>query len=102
MAMIDRGIDPRNRKVSPRPFTSLKYGLLLCGIGLGLFLAFLADEFMMKHNVMVNGNLDYKQYPQIYIALITLFGGLGLVASYRIEKKEWLDKEFDDKLPIKE
>lgn len=100
MAMIDRGINPRiPRMASPRPFTSLKFGLLLCGVGLGLFLAFLVDELMMKHNVMVNGEMDYREYPQIYFAMIGLFGGLGLVISYIIEKRDWLDKKMDEKLP---
>ncbi|WP_205685610.1 DUF6249 domain-containing protein [Flavipsychrobacter stenotrophus] len=98
MAMIDRGINPRTPKIaSPRPFLSLKFGLLLCGVGLGLFLAFLVDELMMKHNVMVGGEMDYREYPQIYFAMIGLFGGLGLVISYLIEKRDWMDKKWDEK-----
>ena len=31
--------------------------------------------------------------PAIYFALIAIGGGLGLFLSYRIEKKEWLDKK---------
>ena len=31
----------------------------------------------------------------IYFALIAIGGGLGLFFSYRIEKKEWLDKKMD-------
>ena len=32
--------------------------------------------------------------PAIYFALIAIGGGLGLFFSYRIEKKEWLDKKM--------
>ncbi len=34
--------------------------------------------------------------PSIYIALIAIGGGLGLFFSYRIEKKEWLDKKVKE------
>lgn len=33
--------------------------------------------------------------PAIYFALIAIGGGLGLFFSYRIEKKEWLDKKIE-------
>jgi len=33
--------------------------------------------------------------PAIYFALIAIGGGLGLFFSYRIEKKEWLDKKIN-------
>ena len=33
-----------------------------------------------------------SENPAIYLALIAIGGGLGLFFSYRIEKKEWLDK----------
>jgi hypothetical protein len=90
MAMIERGINPRSTKIAPKPFVSLKYGLLLCGAGLGLFLAFLLNEYINNHGAAG------RDLPQIYFSLIALFGGLGLVLSYRIEKKEWLDKKNDD------
>ncbi len=90
MAMIERGMNPRSIPIAPKPFISLKYGLLLCGVGLGLFLAFLLNEYMTNH-----GSAD-RNFPQIYFSLIALFGGLGLVLSYRIEKKEWLDKKTED------
>lgn len=90
MAMIERGMNPRSIQVAPKPFISLKYGLLLCGVGLGLFLAFLLNEYMTNHGAAE------RVFPQIYCSLIALFGGLGLVLSYRIEKKEWLDKKTDN------
>jgi len=31
--------------------------------------------------------------PSIYFSLIAIGGGIGLVISYRVEKKEWLDKK---------
>ena len=91
MALIERGLNPRNTKAVPKPFVSLKYGLLLCGSGLGLFLAFVVDQ-LFAHANLQDGGQYHHDFPQIYFALIALFGGLGLILSYRIEKKEWLDK----------
>jgi len=93
MALIDRGLNPRVAKALPRPFTSLKYGLLLCGSGLGFFIAFLIDRLAINHTVMGSEGPHQQEFPQIYFALIALFGGLGLILSYRIEKKEWLDRK---------
>lgn len=84
MAMIERGMDPRNYKAHPTPYKNLKWGLLLIGSGLGLFLAFLLQRTAFN---------DADEIPAIYFALIAIFGGAGLVLSYRIEKKELLDKE---------
>ena len=52
----------------------------MIGAGLGLFLAYLFDRTVFKS--MEDDNVA------IYFALIAIFGGLGLFASYRIEKKE--------------
>jgi len=88
MAMIERGMDPRRYKPQSAPFQNLKWGLLLIGAGLGLFLAFLLDHFAFR-NEYNDGN------PAIYFSLIAIFGGLGLFASYRIEKKE-VDRTADN------
>ena len=80
MAMIERGMDPRRYKPQTAPYHNLKWGLLLIGAGLGLFLAYILDHTMFNH-------LDDGS-PAIYFALIAIFGSLGLFASYRIEKKE--------------
>ncbi|MBS1523580.1 MAG: hypothetical protein JST50_21440 [Bacteroidetes bacterium] len=80
MAMIERGMDPRRYKPQSAPYQTLKWGLLLIGAGTGLFLAYLMDRTIFKS--MEDDNVA------IYFALIAIFGGLGLFASYRIEKKE--------------
>lgn len=83
MAMIERGMDPRMNRPKPAPWENLKWGLLLVGSGLGLFLAFLLDRNMYSSNSDENA--------AIYFALIGIFGGIGLIISYRIEKKELHD-----------
>ncbi|RYD89945.1 MAG: hypothetical protein EOP54_24755 [Sphingobacteriales bacterium] len=83
MAMIERGIDPRASKPQSAPYQNLKWGLLLLGAGLGLTLATFLQEFVFHDD----------DQPGIFFGLIAIFGGLGLFLSYRIEKKEVLDKE---------
>lgn len=80
MAMIERGMDPRRYKPQSAPYQNLKWGLLLIGAGVGLFLAFLLDRTVFAHSMDDN--------EAIYFALIAIFGGAGLFLSYRIEKKE--------------
>jgi hypothetical protein len=82
LAMIEKGMNPKDRLHRPAPFRSLKWGLLLCGSGLGLLIAFFIDY-----------SLPYSVEPVgIYFSLIAIGGGLGLVGSYFVEKKNWYDK----------
>lgn len=95
MAMIEKGLDPKIQRERPRPapFRSLKSGLLLVGAGLGLFAAYMLDNFVLyavRHQ-FPNESDNGANVP-IYFALIAVGGGLGLILSYRIEKKEILDK----------
>ena len=80
MAMIERGMDPRRYKPQSAPYQTLKWGLLLIGAGVGLFLAYTLDRTVFSRTEDDN--------VAIYFALIAIFGGLGLFASFRIEKKE--------------
>jgi uncharacterized membrane protein len=84
MAMIERGMDPRRYKPQSAPYQNLKWGLLLIGAGVGLFLAYTLDRTLFSRTQDDNA--------AIYFALIAIFGGLGLFASYRVEKKELADK----------
>ena len=85
MAMIERGMDPRRYKPQSAPFQNLKWGLLLIGSGAGLFFAYLLDNTVFKH---LNNDYNDGGNVAIYFALIAIFGGFGLFASYLIEKKE--------------
>lgn len=78
MAMIEKGMNPKRYANLPAPFRSLKTGLLFLGAGLGLLLAFIISKNMGGHD-----------NEAIYFSLIAIGGGLGLVGSYAMEKKEY-------------
>lgn len=80
MAMIERGMvptEPQRRRAS-RPLQSLKWGLIVCAVGLGLLTAlFLTNLFMTP----------VEERSAIYFGLIAIFGGLALIISYTFEKR---------------
>src|ERR1700719_4852997 len=93
MAMIEKGLDPKlKQERRPAPFRNLKWGLLLVGAGLGLFLAYLMDNtvlYKVGHYVGHWSGGDYEANGAnvaLYFAFIAVGGGLGLITSYRIEK----------------
>lgn len=85
MALIEKGMNPKQFANRPAPYRNLKNGLLFLGAGLGLLVAYLVDN-NMQHGDFHDDN------PAIYFACIAIGGGLGLIASYAIEKKEVLNK----------
>lgn len=101
MAMIEKGMDPKFKPERPRPapFRNLKWGLLLVGAGAGLLVAYLLDNtllYKVGHYVSRWDNGEYQvngANVSLYFAFIAIGGGCGLITSYRIEKKELLDKE---------
>lgn len=88
MALIERGINPNDGQSAPKPFLSLKIGLLLVGLGLGLVVALFT---------VIATKLGDDEAAAIYFGCVLIFGGLGLIVSYIIEKK-WLDQQLESKL----
>lgn len=82
LAMIEKGLNPKDRINRPAPYTNLKWGLLLLGAGLGLAISYFITQYMLH---------DYDN-PALWFAFIAIGGGMGLIASYKVEKKELLDK----------
>jgi drug/metabolite transporter (DMT)-like permease len=82
LAMIEKGMNPKEKNRRPAPYRSLKWGLLLVGAGLGLALAYILCQHVLHET----------ENPALYFALIGIGGGLGLVGSYKAEK-EWMDKQ---------
>ena len=77
MTMIERGVDPSlfMKKPNSSSSSALKYGLFLAGLAIGLFVASLLDRFTQL------------QDEPIYFSMILLFGGIGLLAYYVIERR---------------
>ncbi len=95
MAMIEKGMNPKEFANRPAPYKNLKWALLFIGAGIGLFLAYMLDTYFLQHAVtkeVFNGNTYHRHddgNPAIYFSLIAIGAGLGLFGSYRIEKKWW-------------
>ena len=87
LAMIEKGMNPKEFANRPAPYKNLKWALLLIGAGVGLFLAYMLDNFMI--NPRYAGHHEDGSIAAIYFSLIAIGGGLGLFGSYRIEKKWW-------------
>ena len=91
MAMIEKGLDPKLKpERRPAPFRNLKWGLLMVGSGIGLFLAYLLDNTLLygvRHRIP--NEYDSDANVPIYFALIAIGGGIGLIMSYRIERKHF-------------
>lgn len=84
LLLIEKGADPKLFESVKKTSTGgiLKWALLLVGIGIGIFLATLLVDAGMNE-------------PASYFAMICLFGGAGLVVSYKIDQKanKMTDKE---------
>ena len=88
LAMIEKGMNPKNLPDRPVPYKNLKWGLLLVGAGMGLLLAFFLDQYILPESR--NHHDDPRAF--IYFALLAIGGGLGLIRSYSVEKAELLNK----------
>ena len=76
MAMIEKDVNPKDF-IHPRttnPYSILKWGLLLVGVGLGLFVGSLFEAYT-----------SIQEEPA-YFASALFFGGLGLVVAFLISK----------------
>jgi DMSO reductase anchor subunit len=74
LALIQSGRDASILKEDGRCYSSLKWGLLLFGVGLGLLIA----EFMAKYEVM--------SPEAAYFSMASIFGGMALIIDFFIEK----------------
>ncbi|MDP4265445.1 MAG: hypothetical protein Q8941_23170 [Bacteroidota bacterium] len=104
MAMIEKGMNPKEFADRPAPYKNLKWALLLMGAGTGLFLAYMLDTYVLQHTwATETWGTNIHRYrtdenPAIYFALIAIGGGLGLFGSYYMEKKWWDENKENRKL----
>jgi hypothetical protein len=80
MAMIERGINPKEHKArrENNPSKTLKDSLLFIGAGIGLLLAMLVSNAL---------HLDGGAETAAYFGLIAICGGGGMLAAYLYERK---------------
>lgn len=74
MAIIQSGKDASVLNEDKRCYSSLKWGLLLFGVGLGLLIA----EIIIKYDVM--------SAEAAYFSMASIFGGMALILDFFIEK----------------
>ncbi len=89
LAMIEKGMNPKQFANRPAPYKNLKWALLFIGAGAGLLVAYIFDFHVLPQR-------DYNAHGEnapIYFALIAIGGGLGLLGSYKMEKKWWDDNK---------
>ena len=98
LAMIEKNMNPKEFANRPAPYKNLKWALLLIGAGLGLFVAYLLDNWVLYPR-MQYGYRDNDQNVPIYFALIAIGGGGGLFGSYKMEKKWWDENKPTKPLP---
>ena len=91
LAMVEKGMNPKQQVNRPAPFKSLKLGLLLMGSGLGLLIAYFIDMALVRNGGA--GNIHHEGNEALYFALIAIGGGLGLIASYSMERKYLMDRK---------
>lgn len=89
LAMIEKNMNPKEFANRPAPYKNLKWALLLIGAGVGLFLAYLLDNYVLYSDFKNVYEHDNGRNVPIYFALIAIGGGLGLFGSYKMEKKWW-------------
>ena len=88
LAMVEKGMNPKEQVNRPAPYKNLKWGLLLLGSGIGLLTAYFLDAYVLPQK----SHHGDDAVAFVYFALLAIGGGLGLIASYRVEKKELLDR----------
>jgi hypothetical protein len=96
LAMIEKGMNPKQFANRPAPYKNLKWALLLIGAGVGLFLAYLLDNYVLLSNSRYDH--DHDRNVPIYFALIAIGGGMGLFGSYKMEKKWWDENKTPEQI----
>ena len=93
LAMVEKGMNPKDNIHRPAPFRSLKWGLLLLGAGVGLFLAYMIDTFAISPGInRTNWDHHNDNLPALYFSLVGIGVGLCIVISYLIFKIYLYDK----------
>ena len=78
MAMIEKGIAPADMIEKRDPERALKWGMVSVGVGIGLFIGYLLDTYVMSD----------QDSPLPYFIAVTLCAGAALIWSYNIVRRK--------------
>lgn len=86
LMLIQAGLDPDTfEKNAKKSLTTVKLGMLMVAVGLGILLA----------NIIINQKL--MDSDSAYFSLVFLFGGISLLLSYFLERKQIKENLSEDK-----
>lgn len=84
MAMIEKGMDPATLDGGSGKHGSLRLGMLMAGIGLGLLIGWFADHVIFKE--------EWGENPMPYFIGVLLCGGGALIGHSRMMEKQRNDR----------
>ncbi len=84
MAMIEKGMDPGMQREREVPLRSLRNGLVILAIGLGLFLGLL----MERYSPIPNADGSNSGSPLPYFIMVTFCVGAALIMHHFIARKQ--------------
>jgi hypothetical protein len=91
---------------SGNKYTALRIGWLLTGIGFGFLLGFCINMLATYGDYSFRADEDfmfrYREYVSgiVYVACVCICGGIGLLMSYRAERKAEQPKEKKDEFEV--
>ncbi|MDB4292403.1 hypothetical protein N9954_03290 [Maribacter sp.] len=85
MALIESGIDIEyfRLKTQRQNRILLSFGLLFIGFAIGILSGFFFEKYLLENY----NPKEYRNYPQAYISMVTLFMGLAMLISYSINRR---------------
>ncbi len=102
--MIERmgrtdGVTPNMLNIggaSKRSFSGLRLGCLLIGVGVGLLVGLIINTMLTHGGYSMNKWSEEQLFEVAYGAPVLIFGGLGLLCSYVLERR-LRDKEKNER-----
>ena len=76
-----------DKDVLKHSFTALRVGCLLIGVGVGLLIGVMVQTMLVSAGYDMNQWPDRKLFEMSLTACVLLFGGIGLLVSYPLERK---------------
>ena len=84
LALIESGLDVEyfRRKTQRQNIILLSCGLIFVGFSIGVLSGFFFEKYLLE-NYNPKG---YRNYPQAYISMVSMFMGLAMLISYFVNR----------------